>query len=280
MNEQDIKLLLMLASTQNITQAASKLFVTQSALSKRIYAIESELNIQLMLRSRHGIQFTPEGQVVLAYCRDIYGQFQAMRNELASLSNEVFGEIRLGVSINYSLYRLPKVLKYFRERYPAVVTHIHTEHSRYLIHKLLLGELDMAIVRGNFNWSGPKFCLSEEPMYVIKPNEEWVVTGETYIARRTDSQFEHMIAKWLQENSIEVLGQTVLVDNIGTCVEMVKQGLGWAIVPEICLDTFSGYKKAIVFADGQAFTRSTYVLLNERSKNLKPVTTLIDVLRG
>lgn len=51
MTQQDIILILTLAATQNITQAANRLYVTQPALSKRINAIEKELNIQLCLRN-------------------------------------------------------------------------------------------------------------------------------------------------------------------------------------------------------------------------------------
>ena len=50
MDERDFELLTALDKTKNITHAADLLYVTQSSLSKRINAIEQELDIKLLIR--------------------------------------------------------------------------------------------------------------------------------------------------------------------------------------------------------------------------------------
>lgn len=65
MDERDFELLITLNETENITHAADRLYISQSSLSKRIRAIEQELGICILLRSRHGVHFTPEGEEVL-----------------------------------------------------------------------------------------------------------------------------------------------------------------------------------------------------------------------
>ena len=62
MDEKDYELLHALDETRNITHAADKLYMTQSALSKRIKALEQELGVEIVLRSRQGIRFTPAGE--------------------------------------------------------------------------------------------------------------------------------------------------------------------------------------------------------------------------
>ena len=62
MDEKDFELLRILDETRNITHAADKLYMTQSALSKRIKTLERELGVEIMLRSRQGIRFTPAGE--------------------------------------------------------------------------------------------------------------------------------------------------------------------------------------------------------------------------
>ena len=52
MDEKDYELLHALDETRNITHAADKLYMTQSALSKRIKALEQELGVEIVLRSR------------------------------------------------------------------------------------------------------------------------------------------------------------------------------------------------------------------------------------
>ena len=58
MDEKDYELLHALDETRNITHAADKLYMTQSALSKRIKALEQELGVEIVLRSRQGIRST------------------------------------------------------------------------------------------------------------------------------------------------------------------------------------------------------------------------------
>ena len=50
MDEKDYELLHALDETRNITHAADKLYMTQSALSKRIKALEQELGVEIVLR--------------------------------------------------------------------------------------------------------------------------------------------------------------------------------------------------------------------------------------
>ena len=54
MTERDFEMLKVLSEMSNITKAAEKLCITQSALSKRIKALEDELGVQLLKRSRGG----------------------------------------------------------------------------------------------------------------------------------------------------------------------------------------------------------------------------------
>ena len=72
----------------------------------------------------------------------------------------------------------------------------------------------------------------------------------------------------------------IYVDNINTCVEMVNQGLGWAIVPEICLKNFKGQIKPLVFKNGEAFTRSTYLLYSNSVSKLPQVREFIKIIQN
>ena len=82
MDEKDFELLQALADSRNITKAADKLYITQSALSKRIRSIERELGVELLLRSHQGIRFTPSGEAVLAHCRAAAPEMEQMRRKL------------------------------------------------------------------------------------------------------------------------------------------------------------------------------------------------------
>ena len=82
MDEKDFELLEVLDETRNITHAADKLYMTQSALSKRIKSMEQELGVEILLRSRQGIRFTPAGEKVLEHSRAALKQMEQLRRTM------------------------------------------------------------------------------------------------------------------------------------------------------------------------------------------------------
>ena len=273
MTERDFEILEMLNKTKNITHAADLLYINQSALSKRIVAIEQELGVTLMVRSRQGIHFTAEGEKVLHYTQEAKKQLELMKIDLKENNAVISGTLRAGISINYSQYNLPQILSEYKKKFPKVITHITTEYSRNIFLKIMNGEIDVAVVRGEFPWNENKILLEKENICLIYHNQDIGknLSDFQYIGRKTDITFEREMAQWLRENDLKIKKEGIYVDNINTCVEMVNQGLGWAIVPEICLKNFKGQIRALVFKNGQAFTRSTYLLYSNSVSKLPQV---------
>ena len=162
MDEKDYELLHALDETRNITHAADKLYMTQSALSKRIKALEQELGVEIVLRSRQGIRFTPAGEQVLLHSAAAAREMEKMRRQLASIQGEACGTLRAGISVNFSYYRLPEVLTEYHKAYPKVRLDIATGHSRNIYQQMLDSSLDVAVLRGEYPWDGTQFLLSQE----------------------------------------------------------------------------------------------------------------------
>lgn len=282
MTERDFEILEMLNKTKNITHAADLLYINQSALSKRIVAIEQELGVTLMVRSRQGIHFTAEGEKVLYYTQEAKKQLELMKIDLKENNTVISGTLRAGISINYSQYNLPQILSEYKKKFPKVITHITTEYSRNIFLKIMNGEIDVAVVRGEFPWNENKILLEKENICLIYHNQDIGknLSDFQYIGRKTDITFEREMAQWLRENDLKVQKEGIYVDNINTCVEMVNQGLGWAIVPEICLKNFEGQIKPLVFKNGEAFTRSTYLLHSNSVSKLSQVREFIKIIQN
>ena len=282
MTERDFEILEILNRTKNITHAADLLYINQSALSKRIIAIEEELEVTLMVRSRQGIHFTAEGEKVLYYTQEAKKLLELMREDLKDSNTKISGTLRAGISINYSQYNLPQILSEYKKKFPNGTTHITTEYSRNIFFKITNGEVDIDIVRGEFPWNENKILLEEENICLIYNNQDIGknLSELQYIGRKTDTTFEREIAQWLRENDLKIKKDGIYVDNINTCVEMVKQGLGWAIVPEICLKNFKGQIKPLIFKDGQPFTRSTYLLYSNSVAKLPQVREFIKIIQN
>lgn len=284
MDDRDYELLLLLNKTKNITHASEELFISQSTLSKRIQAIEKELGVQLLIRSRQGIHFTPVGEEVLKLARKIHHHRREIDLAVADSLNIVKGTIKLGVSINFAYYCLPQTLKTFKEEYPLVDVNIQTDQSRHLYKALWKNQLDLAIVRGDYSdWFGEKLLLFRERICLIhtEQSEEIDFLELPYIERKSDQTMEHQVWRWLKENNMsERLTSTMSVDSMQTIVEMVSAGLGWAIVPEICLDGFKGHIIPLTYADGIPLERSTYLLYSSQLMELPQVKAFIELIRA
>lgn len=282
MDERDFEVLSILDKTRNITHAADVLYISQSSLSKRIQIIEQELGVSLMVRSRQGIHFTAAGEIVLKHTLEAAKQLFLMRKAIETSQNYICGTLNAGISINYALYCLPDILAAYREKYPHVNTYITTDQSRKLYLQLLDGSIDVAILRGEYNWKGEKFLLGREKICAIyNPQDEDKSLSEIpFIDRKTDAEFERSVAHWLHENNIHPQKHGVYVDNIITCVEMVRRGLGWAIVPEICLKDFKGCIRPLFYTNGEPFLRSTYLMYSSQALVLPQVKAFIDLIKN
>lgn len=282
MDERDFELLITLKETGNITHAADRLYITQSSLSKRIHAIEKELNTNILLRSRQGVHFTPEGEIVLKRVSEAACLMDIMRNELESQKGYICGTLNVGVSINYALYQLPELLASYHQQYPHVTTRISTDQSRNLYQQIVNNKIDAAVIRGEYDWKGEKILLNRENVCAIRSSGDAnrSLHSLPYIGRKTDPQFEREISQWMREKHLHPKSNGIFVDNITTCVEMVRRGLGWSIVPEICLKDFDGIVEPLTFDNGEPFVRSTYIMYNNNVMELPQVSAFIELLKN
>ena len=262
MDEKDIEIFRTLIKTGNVTRASEKLYTTQSSITKRIQKMEEELGCQLFLRTKKGVVPTPAAEKILPDFNRIQETFDNIRNFTLSAEGTIAGSLRIGVSVNYARYRLPAILKRYMARYPAVDVDVITDQSTALYRKLSDNELNIAIVRGDFRWTEGAHFISEEPVCLVvsRENADVPLHKLPCIHRHSDASFEECIRLWQTEHHIERSFSNLQINDISTCLEMVKHGIGWAILPSICLEGFDGIITPLVLDNGVRITRKTYVL--------------------
>ena len=282
MDEKDFEILSILNETRNITRAAEQLYITQSALSKRIKAIEKELGIEMLIRSRQGIRFTPAGEAVLTHSTCAAREMELMRRHIDTMNEEICGTLNTGISINFALYKLPDILADYHKKYPKVNLQITTGQSRHLYRQMLDGSLDIAVLRGEYPWDGIQFLLSQENICLVY-NQEYEGTPLSdylYISHKTDISQSAMMTRWMHEQNLNPRTNGVCLDSITACTEMVKRGIGWGLLPEIALENFHGCKKPCTFIDGEPFIRRTYILCQREAVELPQVNAFMEILKN
>ena len=114
----------------------------------QIKNLEEELGIVLLDRTRKPVVPTNAGEAVLRQARETVKAFEAIREIVANLKNDVSGTLRLGIIPTIAPYLLHRLIPDFTKKYPKVDLIIREMKSRDIIHALRHDMLDAAIMSG------------------------------------------------------------------------------------------------------------------------------------
>jgi DNA-binding transcriptional LysR family regulator len=260
MNEQDWEMLIILAEEKNITRAAERLFVAQSSLSYRLKNLEEELSVPLLLRTKNGIFFTPEGEYVLQYAKNMKIQLENTREHILNMRETVQGTLRLAATTAFAYYVLPDLLKTFREQYPKIEFYLKTNKSNNIYRMLEKDEVTLAIVRGDHPWIEEKYLLCEEPICLVSGSPlEISELPDFPLITHPYSGVHDIVQRWWQQNFSLSPRISMEIDNVDIGLQMILRNLGWGILPAIGLENYpSLYKKNLYWQDGTPITRKTW----------------------
>ena len=107
------------ATTLSFSEASKKLFISQSAVSQSVKALEKKLDQPLFIRSTKKVQLTPEGEILL---RHVEPAMNLIKRGEAQIADSIAGggQIRIGASDTICRYFLVPYLKRFHREFPNV----------------------------------------------------------------------------------------------------------------------------------------------------------------
>ena len=112
--------LLRVLECNSFSDAARAMGYTQSAVSQMVKALEEELGVTLLLRSRTGVTLTREGELLLPHIRDVANAHRKLAEQAANFSGLKSGTVRIGTFTSISSRLLPPVMKRFKEAHPDI----------------------------------------------------------------------------------------------------------------------------------------------------------------
>ncbi len=117
---EDIETFLQVAETGSITQAAERLCVSKSVISKRIVRLEHALGIALLHRSTRGVTLTDKGQAFHGRAQRILEDLHLAADEVAEQGHELSGQLRIAGPLSFGSRYLGKLLFPFMEHHPRL----------------------------------------------------------------------------------------------------------------------------------------------------------------
>lgn len=146
MDFKQLRYILKVAETKNVTRAAEELFITQPALSHYIAKVEKDVGMALFERSTTPISLTVAGEHYVRTARQILQMEANLKEQLADIASLKKGRIIMGLPPARAAYVLPFVLSKFRNHYPGVELRTLEKNSTVLKQAVLSGEADFAFL--------------------------------------------------------------------------------------------------------------------------------------
>lgn len=280
----DYEVLQVLAEELNMRRAAERLFVSQPALSQRLHTIEEKWGKQIFLRSQKGLAITPTGEKIIHFATETLKRYEVVKDEIMSLDDEVHGTLKIAVASIVGQYWLPQRLKDYVEQFPNVRVSLMTGWSNEVVERMHLNEDHVGIVRGDVNWKGKKKYLFSDELYLVDQQIETIEQLENserqFIQFKSLSNYYQEIEGWWFRNFSKPPKRTILVDQIETCKQMAKNGIGYAILPNIALNDEQGLNKIPLFNhNGEQIKRDTWLIYHDPIHQLKQVDAFLNLIR-
>lgn len=292
MDLDSLRLFVDLDETKSFSKTAERNFVSQSAVSQRIRALEILFGHTLVERGkgRPGATFTEAGTRLLAGARDLLARADALKRELDELGDAVSGTLRVATVYTIGLHTLPSSLSAFYSEYPRVNVHLEYLRTDRIYEALLAGTIDLGIV------ACPRampqieiIALAAEPMVLILPPSHPLaekttvplsdLQGLPFIAFDPDIPTRQITDDLLRARGVSV-NVVQAFDNIETIKRVVEIGLGIAIVPaptvgrEVRDNTL-----ALRPLQNETFTRPTGVVLRRGRARSNALGRFVETLQ-
>ncbi|GAB4437147.1 MAG: selenium metabolism-associated LysR family transcriptional regulator [Anaerolineae bacterium] len=142
----ELKVFLTAAETENFSEAARQLNLTQPAVSMQIRALEKKLDVKLFHRAGRSLTLSERGKALLPLARDVVNRAIRIEEEIESLKGEVVGHLKIGCSTATGKYILPHLAARFRKTHAAVQLSIVNHSREGVLSDLCDGTVQLAVV--------------------------------------------------------------------------------------------------------------------------------------
>lgn len=141
-----LKTLLALKETGSVSSAAQRIYLTQSALSHQIKALEDQYGLPLFERKSNPLRFTAAGDRLIQLANDILPKVVAAERDLSRVKQGEAGELRIAVECHTCFDWLMPAMDSFRQHWPLVELDIVSGFHTDTVGLLLTNRADWAVV--------------------------------------------------------------------------------------------------------------------------------------
>ncbi|MFO1061943.1 MAG: hydrogen peroxide-inducible genes activator [Dongiaceae bacterium] len=234
-----------LAEHGHFGRAAEALAVTQSTLSASLKELEGVLGAALVDRTRRRVVFTPLGRETVERARRLLEDAEALARAAAASRAPLTGTIRLGVIPTIGPFLLPPVLPALRRAYPALRLYLREDLTERLLAQLQEGSLDLLLLALPYDCgSAETLPLFDDRFAAALPEGHRLAAGRVVAPDALEEEPLLLLqdGHCLRDHVLSACGlgaprhaDEFAGTSLPTLVQMVDNGLGVTLLPELAL---------------------------------------------
>lgn len=238
---------LTVCKTMNFTAAARELHITQPAVSQHIHFLENEYQTTLFEYHNKQLSLTPAGEVLKRRLTSMKNDEKNIQLEIRSLSNRI-ESLSIGVTMTIGEYAIVDRLASFLLNHPHMNIHLHYGNTALLLGLLDAGEIDMAIIEGNYpkeHYAHKKYS-TEDYIAVCAANHQFVsgttstvsdLIKERLIVRKAGSGTRNILEENLLARGLRISNFThyIEVENMHTIISFLKKDCGISFMYKVAV---------------------------------------------
>lgn len=283
MDERDWRIIDALHQKQSISKTAQALYISQPALTTRLHQIERDLGTVIVVRTSKGVRFTPQGEYIARMSRSMLRELSHIRETIESLSGGIRGTLRIAASQFMMKYILPDILGRFKELYPAVEFNLVSGWSKDIYGIVRCRDAHVGFVLDELEWEAERYRLFEDPLSIVSSSKISLedLPDMPRIEFRTNPTNKLNIDRWWDAHFDRPPRVSMVVDVLDTCHEMVRHGLGYAILPTIIVkDDPLLFREEMRGVEGEPLLRTGWMVYSSKAFDLPIIEHFVDFVKG
>ena len=226
-------------------RAAEACFVTQSTLSAGLRELESLIGVTLVERTRRVVRFTPLGTRIAEKAQRILREAEELADMVRAAGKPLSGELRMGVIPTIAPFLLPALLPKLRKAWPDLKLYLREETSQAACDSLHRGHLDCVLLALPFGCGDVDTAeLFDDRLFVAFP--PGAAKPPAHVTPASIDQASLLLLEdghCLKDHALAACNRPelraeamMLGTSLHTLVQMIDNGLGVTMVPEMAID--------------------------------------------
>jgi DNA-binding transcriptional LysR family regulator len=283
-----LEVFLAAAHTENITRAAEKLSMSQSAASSALKDLEQQFSIQLFDRIGKRLQINELGRALRPQAEALLDQAQAL--EQGFRRHDQVGELKVGATLTIGNYLAVDIMAEFINRYPAAKVQLNVANTAVISQQVLNFDLDVGLIEGELHhpdlevskWREDElqiFCSPSHPLAKKKNLSNADLLSAQWILREPGSGTRQAFDRAMHD-LLPDLNIRLELQHTEAIKRAVETGLGIGCLSRLALEAALESKRLVAIdVKERDFKRFFYFILHRQKYRSEGILRWLSLCR-